>query len=325
MNFAQAWGSRGHLIICESAIELVKNKTLKTYLRHKTQGLTYLCNVPDIHWKNLAEAEVGYSTHFFEPDAIGLNFMNIPLDFSSFSKMANSKHNLFTGNPVFSAAKELGTSWWRANQFYSLALEAGKRAKQKQEVEKDDEDLFQFWSNLGLLGHFVADNAQPFHTTGNYDGWQNGHGGIHSFYETDLIDELSIKEYSLLLSLQEKIKKDLGLDKKPALLEAMRTLSQISHDDLEVIFSLDPIITPSTLQIEKGMEIKKPATRKSPVIALQKFKPLLIKHLARAAVLLAYAWDLIYVESGNPPIDKDKSYRFPHQYPFIAPDQAENK
>lgn len=38
------------------------------------------------------------------------------------------------------------------------------------------------------LGHYVADASQPLHCTANYDGQLTGNGGIHSRYETQMIN-----------------------------------------------------------------------------------------------------------------------------------------
>lgn len=38
------------------------------------------------------------------------------------------------------------------------------------------------------LGHYVGDAHQPLHCTKNYDGWLTGNGGIHSRYESSMIN-----------------------------------------------------------------------------------------------------------------------------------------
>lgn len=38
------------------------------------------------------------------------------------------------------------------------------------------------------LGHYVADAFQPLHTTKNYDGQNTGNGGIHSRYESTMLN-----------------------------------------------------------------------------------------------------------------------------------------
>ncbi len=320
-----AWGARAHFLVCEAAIDLIKDKLLKQYLISKVQAMTYLCNTPDIYWKSIKGTDSGYPTHFFEPDVVGLSFESMPLQLAEVEKLVAGKTNLQTGREVFSSAVELGTSWWRADQFARLSLDAGKRATKTVVPNKEDEDTYQMWIMMGLLGHFVADNAQPLHTTSNYDGWQTDHGGIHSFYESDLVNELPYNILTDIIKDAPKASKELQLAQKGSVLETMKQLSILSHKDLTIIFSLDPIIKKSTLVREKGMEIKAAAERKPASEAVKKFKPLLVKHMSRAATLIAYLWEKIYIDAGKPPVYKDRSYRFPHQIEFIAPDYAENK
>ncbi|MBI4811469.1 MAG: T9SS type A sorting domain-containing protein [Ignavibacteriales bacterium] len=49
-------------------------------------------------------------------------------------------------------------------------------------------DISKAESTMSDLGHYVADAHQPLHCTENYDGWSTGNGGIHSRYETYMIN-----------------------------------------------------------------------------------------------------------------------------------------
>lgn len=320
-----SWGPRGHALICEAAIHLIKDKGLKRYLMSKAQGLIYLCNVPDSYWKNIKGTESGYSTHFFEPDVIGISLESIPLQFSEFEKMSVGKTNILNGEIIRSASQELGSLWWRADQFARLSLDAGKRAVKSGIPHKEDDDIYQMWVMMGLLGHFVGDNAQPFHTTGDYDGWQKDHGGIHGYYESDIVNELPYDFMASIIRYSPKARKELKLTKDSSSIEAMKLLSSLSYKDINLVYSLDPIIKKSSVLRERGMEIKTYAERKPAAEAVNKLEPLLIKHLSRGATLLADQWEKIFFNSGKPSIEKDKSYRFPHQFEFIAPDYTENK
>lgn len=44
------------------------------------------------------------------------------------------------------------------------------------------------WQAAADLGHYVADSHQPLHLTANYNGQLTGNKGIHSRYETKMID-----------------------------------------------------------------------------------------------------------------------------------------
>lgn len=323
-----SWGSRGHSLICETAIHLVKNQDLKRFLISKTQAITYLCNLPDTYWRNIPGTESGNSTHFFEPDLIAMNFDQVSIDFTSFSNQAKGKTNLNSSQPVLSVANELGTSWWRADQFSRLAIESGKMASKETGPKDDNNSLYKMWVLMSIMGHFIGDNSQPYHNTRDYDGWLTQHGGIHKFYETDLVNELPVDIISQVSKKANLLTKKFQLSQQKnqssnLLLERMKQLSQLSYGDLEKIIQLDPIIKPSKLIKEKGMELKTPAERKSASQSIQKFKDLLILHMARGAALLALTWDDIYEASEKPTLQKDNQYQFPHQFEFIAPDYVQ--
>ena len=76
----------------------------------------------------------------------------------------------------------------------------------------------------------------------------------------------------------------------------------------------------SEFRQEKGMELKTEAERKPPSKVIHSFEKLPITHMARGAVLLARSWDYIFEESGKPAVEKDRSYKFPHQFNFIPAD-----
>ena len=49
-------------------------------------------------------------------------------------------------------------------------------------------DWSRAYQSAADLGHYVADAYQPLHVTVNYDGAQTGNNGIHSRYETQMIN-----------------------------------------------------------------------------------------------------------------------------------------
>lgn len=323
-----SWGPRGHSLVCEAAIHVVKNEDLKRFLVSKTQAITYLCNLPDSYWKSLNGTESGNSTHFFEPDVIGLSIEQVPLDFAQLSKQALGQTNLNTSQAIISVARELGSSWWRADQFKRLAIESGKKSLKEPGVSDESNDFYRMWVMMGIMGHFIGDNAQPYHNTRDYDGWFENHGGIHKYYETDLVNELPVDIISNIAKAAENEIKlfqsgNLQSQKPKSLIEKMKTLATFSYKDLKDIIKLDPITKPSKIVKEKGMELKTPAERKSASESVGKYKTLLTTELARGAALLALTWDEIYNSAGKPNLQKGNTNQFPHEYEFIAPDYAQ--
>lgn len=74
--------------------------------------------------------------------------------------------------------KEYGTlPWWVQRSTDSLA--AAMREQDTQRIEH--------WA--AFLAHYVADAHQPLHTVMNYDGQLTGNNGIHSRYETGMVNK----------------------------------------------------------------------------------------------------------------------------------------
>jgi hypothetical protein len=177
---------------------------------------------------------------------------------------------------------------------------------------------------MGLLGHFVADVSQPLHNSSNYDGWENGHGGIHSYYEEGIVVHLGTNLLSQIIKNAPAIAKELDLSPKSTTTEKMKKLSILTYKDLDQIWSMDPIEKKSSKTETKGLTIKESAKRTSPEKVVKKFEPLILKHMTRSSVLLAYLWDQIYIESQTPNLNLYKSYRFPLQPDFVEPDYIKN-
>jgi hypothetical protein len=173
--------------------------------------------------------------------------------------------------------------------------------------------------SLGLMGHFVGDTSQPLHTTANFDGWANGHGGLHAYYEDDVVSQFDGDLQALVLKEARGIKTASFL-KPGSVVEKMKRLSETSLSEFDQIFKLDPVITPSTVVNEKGLEIKTPAVRQSAAVGFKRMNKIIVKQLARSSLLLAQLWDQAYVEAGRPTLSASKLYKYPLTVEFIAPD-----
>ena len=121
--------------------------------------------------------------------------------------------------------EDVGTAPWRAQQLYDLLVLAFRCARSKETSlttakatqvspfllpadgtgQTDDPPLptYQCLPNQprdldleaivilsGLLSHFVADLTMPYHPTSNFDGWVTGNGGIHAYFEVDVLNGL---------------------------------------------------------------------------------------------------------------------------------------
>ncbi len=326
-----AWGGLGHNAICMAASNLVQEPELKNFLKNKGHVMGHLCNVPDTHWRNLdaATTDLNAPTHYVDVEILGVRLMDINSDYGYLQKKYTGQQNNFEKAVITNFHKDFGSNWWRAEQLFRKAVEQGKAAASAADENILTDKIYEFYVTLGLMGHFVGDNSQPFHLTADYDGFGAGHGGIHAYYEDAVVSEIGsdlltklIKKTKDLKSKPKKkgAKQNLGFLKSGTVFERMKLLGKISYDEIKTVIELDKVLKPSTVVLEKGMKLKTPAERIDPSKAVKKFEGLIITQMARSALLLAAFWDEAYRESGSPKLSGYKSYKFPFQPDFIAPD-----
>lgn len=288
----------------------------------------HLCNIPDTHWRSAGpEADrLGSPTHFVDTELLGSPIDQIPTDFQKIIDEHEGKK--FKNKTIQSIPKEFGSNWWRADQFVRLATAAGTRAQanavpkdRKQEQDRNlefNKNIFEMINTMGVLGHFVGDNGQPFHSTVDHDGYGTGHGGIHTFYEHEIVAELDSKLLNDIVVRAQALKKT--WKPKGSVVERMRELSKISLIDTKKILALDKTKKASLFSDEKDLEIKKPAERELTQKSVAQFRPLIVEQMARSTLLLATFWNEIYKNSGEPDLSSYKNYQYPFQPEFIAPD-----
>lgn len=334
-----AWGGRGHHVICSAAVFLVQNKDLKDFLKSRPHMMGHLCNIPDFHWKNLGGDAVKYGspTHYIDTEIIGKKVSEVSTDLNYLIKEYTGKQNQFDKekNIIF-FPNEFGTVWWRVDQFMRRVSNMKESFKNTtpptNSKEEQNENLeynkltYDFIVNIGLMGHFVGDASQPFHSTVDYDGYAAGHGGIHAYYEDAAVSSIGPE---LELKIYEEGKKLLSEKTKfltaATTLDKMKALSEISLNEVKSVLQLDPVTQRSSVKKEKGMELKTPAERKPISEVFKKFEPLVIKQMGRSAALLASLWDEAYKNAGTPKLTAYKSYKFPFTPDFIEPDYFEKK
>lgn len=343
-----SWGGRGHHAVCESAVFLVKNKDLKNFLQLKPHVMGHLCNIPDTYWKSLGPevGKLGNPGHYLDPESLGLKVRDVPLDYRSIVAKYTGSKNAFKGGTIFSVPTEFGSNWWRADQFYrrAIALESTFKTATAPTNSKEEQDdnlpynklIYEFFVNLGIMGHFVGDNGQPFHSTADHDGWATGHGGIHSYYEEAVVATLPynltskiVEDGRILQKMLESKNKDklnqVQFLNEKTVLEKMRGLSELTIDEIQAIYAIDKVKKASIQKDEKGMSLRTPAERAPAETLANKFQPLIIRDMARSATLLAQLWDLAYEKIGAPNLAAYKSYRYPFTPDFVPPDYFDQK
>ena len=332
---AQAWGGRGHDAICEASAFLVKDKNLKEFFKFRSHTLGHLCNIPDTYWRSLPgdANKVGAPAHFMDPEVLGFKINEVPLNYADLIKDYTGKENKTKeGQKIFSVSEELGSLWWRVDQFVRVISALNFKDSPPPSEKKQFQDeantfnakVYEMFVDMGLMGHFVGDAGMPFHNTSDYDGYGKGHGGIHGYYETDVVSEFGPELASEIYKKALTLKSTSFLTAKTTL-EKMRELSTLSAKEMDKILKLDPITKKSAVIKEKGMELKTTAERKSAAVGYKIFRSMIIEEMARSSALLAQLWEEAYIASGKPDLSKYRSYKYPFTPDFVRPDYIEKE
>lgn len=181
---AWAWGKRGHEAVGSLAAQLLgKEHKGSAFLIYHSFDMGYYNNVPDLVWKA-------------DPETYKKEYIQHFMDLEDYAKVANIKWNkdrkqFFTKYPTIE--KTAGRAWWRVQELVTelekltAQLKRSKKTKNKEEHHRLQA---QWLLHAGVLGHYVADLAQPMHVTDNYDGEQTGQKGVHHWFEEEVIDHL---------------------------------------------------------------------------------------------------------------------------------------
>lgn len=193
----------------------------------------------------------------------------------------------------------------------------------------------------GTLGHFVADLAQPYHTSIDFDGFATGQGGIHGYFETAMVrampQDLAARIASHLKDQKKRKEwmKLYGIDtaskSESRIIRTVLKLIQDSRNQHNPLRKLDEKhallkkgeVLPFGAKASRG---NKRATRKpaEDIAQIQEFIEFTADRLARGAFVLSYIWHQAWSEAGKPHIaDVDKeSTVYPLDVGFLKPEYA---
>jgi hypothetical protein len=191
----------------------------------------------------------------------------------------------------------------------------------------------------GVMGHFVGDLTQPYHTTVNYDGWGTGNGKAHEYFESAVVNslELSIENevYKMAksTSLKHIIEKGIEVDWKTkgaasafALGLAANSWSRLDEAiQIDKKYAIVPAIETKDSSAPQQNEPKKespplrhPASSQKVIKA---FTPLLLERLAIGSRALAKIWYQAWIEGGKPNLADVRPTTIPYilDVPFLRP------
>ncbi len=306
-----------------------KEKNKIKLLYPKDQVLGHLANVPDIVWRNADKkiADENFPTHFIDLDHIHPkpSFNSIPIHIDEVKKiLAEKKMELHP---------EVGSAPWRVAQFYSRMVSLGQEIiKLDTNAEKNQSQLndviYQWINHMGMMSHFVGDLGQPLHTSKEYDGWESNQGGLHKYFESDVVacHPLKINEEVYLTAKKTKpanvlfkgTPKSIVKNKNDEPLALTFALAFNSFGDVPTLLKLDKKV--SLLKPSKDAPVKIEAERKSPCEVASGYYLFTVKRMAHSADVLADLWYRAWIESGKPDFNSYRSFKYPIMPEFISVD-----
>ncbi len=341
---ALAWGERGHDIVTRVAVRLLAagvapGTALAAQFARKEFMLGHLSNVPDIVWRNQGEAieKVNAPTHFLDLEYVTpkLTFATIPR--TPAAALARMKDLCASPPRAYVCAAEegsipnessAGTAPWRTGQLFRMTVESLEASAAN--GRSDDTAIDRAFVSAGIMSHFVADLGNPYHSTMNYDGWDTGQGGIHSYFEGALVSAYP-------LALDQEV-----FDAAMTGRGLARTLQQFPAADRSAL-SRDPVAIAIALALDShsrlaaanAIDLKFALTRKSgtgpdgkrvgadrrpPSELRARYHDLTVERLATAAEVLANLWWLAWKDAGEPDFKGYRSFAYPVSPDFIPPD-----
>jgi len=289
---------------------------------------------------------------------------NLETDIDKYISLYHNQPNIFSDPqvPKVHIFNNVGIAPFRVAQLYNLMVAAFRCSADKKsaasvtspghpnemltsataggefncaKIQSREEALYVAIAIGGVMGHFVADLAQPFHTTIDYDGYAFGQGGIHTYFETEILnqqDETITSDAMALLNNKDFRKSNFeklnSMPFNPT--KIMFHLVADSQGHLKKIYDLDKKYASITEGTKISFGHKRPKEAKgairrpadSPRLA-NKFRAVLVERLAVGSLLLSHLWVQAWREAGSPKLQDISFIAIPYvlDVPFILPDK----
>ena len=168
---AFAWGFTGHRLIMRRAIELLPAQLKPFFTEHRDEIVARSID-PDL-WRNVGwEDDPNHFLDFGAREFGEFPFVALPREYGA----ALEKFGMAT-------LKRNGLLPWRATEIFGNLRRGYEGFARGSGFAANDVVLF-----APVLCHYVQDAHQPLHATINYNGQLTGNEGIHSRFESDLIE-----------------------------------------------------------------------------------------------------------------------------------------
>lgn len=172
-----AWGMAVHRRITERALEGLPRE-IRAFFNNRRDFIVEHSVDPDL-WRTMdLRGALGAEppNHFLDIDDLGEPppFTNVPREWDAFVKRYGE-----------AAANRAGRLPWRTAEVYGKLVAALKDVGGGKAPYAAENSHYL----AAVLAHYIEDGFVPFHAIGNYDGQLTNQHGIHSRFETTLIQQ----------------------------------------------------------------------------------------------------------------------------------------
>ena len=192
---AYAWGDQGHMLVNRVAAQKIP-ASMPAFLRRAAAQIVYLGPEPD-RWRRDTEPALKGAQepdHFINLDSIS-DLKQFPLTRYGFYRYLSEKRRT-AKDPDQYLPERIGLQPYITIEIYErlkVAFREYRRLKAENLSTYPAEQNAIYYA--GWLGHYVADGANPMHTSVQYNGWvgPNPHGyttstDVHRRFETDFVN-----------------------------------------------------------------------------------------------------------------------------------------
>jgi hypothetical protein len=329
------WGDRGHMTVTDVAVELIRahqghESEFTKLLVEKRSQLAYLSTVPDILWRNQDRdtAAKNAPTHFIDLDYLGeLTPQSAPRDvtallarISELCKNPPSKAYKCPASGNKSPEEVVGTAPMRISQLYALAVSSLKNASAAKSDSDRNKAVDQALLYLGINSHFIGDLANPMHTSKDYDGWDAKQGGLHGYFESDVVNAWNISLQSEVMARALK-RGSLRPYQREKPFDATRAAYAYAFESFAVLPKLFQWDRAEALRKEsseeRGMRLKAQRRNPSQVIKSAHTRDLVADRLSAGAHELASLWQQAWNDAGTPNLKNYQSFSYHYTPEFI--------
>lgn len=167
-----AWGDIGHMLINRAAAEKVP-AGMPQFLKQAAARIEYLGPEPD-RWRNATEASLKNTQepdHFIDLERVA-DIPQLPQGRYDFYRLLYGKKVAAKSHADDFDPEKVGLQPYITIEVYQRMVVAFREYRRLQKENKPTDGVEQnIVLYAGWLGHYVADGANPMHTTIQYNGW----------------------------------------------------------------------------------------------------------------------------------------------------------